>query len=71
MNRYVKILSKILANKSNNTLKGSYTMNKWDIQGYKDFSVSINQSIQTPYQQIKNKNHTITSTDVEQATDEI
>ena len=46
-------------------------MNKWDIQGYKDFSVSINQSIQTLYQQIKNKNHTITSTDVEQATDEI
>ena len=29
-----------------NTLKGSYTMIKWDLsQGWKDFSVSTNQSV--------------------------
>ena len=39
--------------KSNSTLKGSYTMIKWDLsQGCKDFSISTNQC-DTPHQQIE------------------
>ena len=31
---------------ANNTLKGSHTVIKWDLsQGYKDFAISINQSV--------------------------
>ena len=42
----VKILNKILATVSNNLLKRSYTMIKWDSsQGCKDFSTSANQSM--------------------------
>ena len=45
MNIDAKILSKILANKSDNTLKGSYTMIKWDLsQEYKTSSLYANQS---------------------------
>ena len=42
-----KILNKILANESNNTLQGSYTMIKWDIShlGCKDSSIYANQSM--------------------------
>ena len=37
---------KKIANKSNNMLKGSYTMIKWDLsQEYEDFSISANQSV--------------------------
>lgn len=43
MNTDVEILNKILT-KFNNTLKGSYTMVKWNLfQGWKDGSKSINQ----------------------------
>ena len=46
MNIDTKIFKKYLQIESNNTLKGSYTMVKWDLsQGCKDFSVSINQSL--------------------------
>ena len=46
MNIDTKFVNKILASKSNNTLKGSYTMSKWDLsQGCKDFSISANQSL--------------------------
>ena len=44
MNKDTKIHNKILANKSNNTLKGSHTMIKWDLsQRCKDFSMSEKQ----------------------------
>ena len=43
MNIDAKILNKT---KSNNTLKRSYTMIKWDLsQGCNDFSISTNQSV--------------------------
>ena len=48
MNIEAKVLNKILAKKkkkSINTLKGSYTLIKWDLpQRCKDFSISTNQS---------------------------
>ena len=46
MNIDAKILNKILVIESNNTLKRSYTMTKWALsQGYKDSSISANQSM--------------------------
>ena len=46
MNIDAKILNKILATKSSNTLKGSYTKTKWDLtQGCKDSSIYANQSM--------------------------
>ena len=45
MNINAKILNKILAIRSNNTLKRSYTMNKWALSHRcKDSSISTNQS---------------------------
>ena len=53
MNMDTKILNKILAIVSNNTLKRSYSTIKWDSpQGHKDFSTSANQC-STPFQQIE------------------
>ena len=41
-----KILTKYLQTESNNILKGSYTMIKWDLsQGCKDSSIYANQSM--------------------------
>ena len=46
MNINAKILNKILAIRTNNTLKRSYTMTKWALsQGCKDSSISTNQSM--------------------------
>ena len=46
MNIDAKILNRMSANQINNTLKGSYTMIKWDLfQGCKDGSIFANQSI--------------------------
>ena len=47
MNIGAKILNTILENfESNNTLKDSYTMIKWDLsQGCKDSSIYANQSM--------------------------
>ena len=46
MNTDAEILNRILANKSNKTLKGSSTMIKWDLsQGCKDSSIYANQSM--------------------------
>ena len=46
MNIDAKILNKILATESINTVKGSYTMIKWDLsQGCNDSSVYANQSV--------------------------
>ena len=46
MNIDAKILNKILQTESNNALKGSYTMIKWDLsQGCKDSSIYANQSL--------------------------
>ena len=52
MNIDAKILNKIPANNntSNNTLKGSYTMIKWDLsQGCKDSSIYANNQCNKPY----------------------
>ena len=46
MNIDAEILNKILANRSNSTLKGSYTMIKWGLsQECKDSSIYANQSM--------------------------
>ena len=46
MNIDAKIINKILATESNNTLKGSYTMIKWGLpQECKDSSIYANQSM--------------------------
>ena len=46
MNIDAKIVNKILATESNSTLKGSYTMIKWDLsQGCNDSSVYADQSM--------------------------
>ena len=46
MNIDAKILNKKLQTESNGTLKGSYTMIKWDLtQECKDSSVYTNQSV--------------------------
>ena len=46
MNIDAKILKKIPAIKSNNALKGSYTMIKWDLtQDCKDFAIPSSQSV--------------------------
>ena len=53
MNINAQILKKILANRINSTLKGSYTMIKWDLsQGCKDSPIYANQC-DTPYLQIE------------------
>ena len=46
MNLEAKILNKILANPTSNTLKRSYNMIKWDLfQGCKDGTIFANQEI--------------------------
>ena len=58
MNIDAKVLNKMLAVKSNNTLKGSYTMIKWDLsQGCKDFYTRKSISVIHHINKLKNKNH--------------
>ena len=55
---------------SNNTLKGSYTMIKWDLsQGFFNIHKSIN--VIHHINKLKNKNHMIISIDAEEAFDKI
>ena len=62
-----KSSTKYLNTKSNNALKSSYTMNKWDLsQGGKDFSISTNH-----IDKLKKKNHRIILIDAETASDNI
>ena len=73
MNIDAKILNKILAIRTNNTLKRSYTMTKWALsQGCKDSSISANQSNVIYYiNKLKNESHMIISIDAEKAFDKI
>ena len=58
---------------SNNTWEGSHTMIRWDLsQGYKDFSISANQSVwYTTLTNWRVKNHMIVSKDAEHAFDNV
>ena len=63
MNTDTKILNKILADvKFNNTVKGSYTMVRWDLsKGGKDFHICKSTSRIHHINKPKNKNHMIIS----------
>ena len=70
-----KFSTKYYQTKSNNTLKGSYTMAKWDLfQGCKFcFFFNICKSINMIHHlnKLKNKNHMIISIDAEKAFNKI
>ena len=65
-----KSSTKYQQTKSNNIVKGSYTMIKWDLyQGYKDSSTP-SQSVNVIHH-MKNKNHTNISINAKKAFDKI
>ena len=63
-----KSLTKCLQTKFNNTFKGSYTKNKWDLfQGCQDGSINVIHNIN----KIKDENYMIVSIDAEKIFDTI
>ena len=72
INTDAKILNKILANESNNTLKESYTMIKSDLsQRCKFFNILKSVSVICHINKLKRKNHMIISIDAEKAFNKI
>ena len=70
MNTDTKPSRKYQQTESDNILKRSYPMIKWDLsQGCKDSSISTNQSVKNHINTLKNQNHTVTVTDAEKASD--
>ena len=67
-----KSSTKYWQTESNNTLKGSYTMIKWDLSGVQGF-FNIHKSIIVIHHinKLRNKNHTTISIDAEKASDKI
>ena len=72
MNIDAKILNKIQQTESSSTLKGSYTMIKWDLsRNAKFFSIRKSINVIHHINKLKNKNHMIICIEAEKAFNKI